>query len=221
MDYPQRFFTKQFSGARPLELARRLAIWSGICAALIAALVFAILWARRSQSARPYFLYSGPGGVWVAASEHGDAAPESLPWFHLLQEAIAVRYAADYFRITADPIGTEAVLWCGCNEAKCESDFGACRVCCASGSRAFDAFSRQVLPQWRARMAAGTVSELSQISARPSGRISEDGGSWRITGVLSGKKPIRITGFMRITRSRDGHGRTLGYFTDGFDFYRE
>jgi len=57
MNYPERYFSRMFAWGRPLELARRFAIYSGIVLFLIAAAAAAIMWARRSESVRPYFIY--------------------------------------------------------------------------------------------------------------------------------------------------------------------
>jgi hypothetical protein len=218
MDYPQRFFTRQFPGGRPLELARRLAVYSGICLFLIAVLVLAVLWSCRSQGVRPYFLYAGGSGGWAVASERVGAS--ALPWFHILQESIAVRHIADYFRITGDQAGNEDVLWCRCGGGECESDFNRCRICCASAPRAFDAFEHGVLPKLRSRFGAGDTMELVNITARPAGRISESNGVWEVAGDLTGRRRARIAAFVRIDRGQ-GRERTVGYQVSEVNFYRE
>ncbi|MDR1071438.1 MAG: hypothetical protein LBL21_02245 [Rickettsiales bacterium] len=221
MDYPQRFFQRMFAWGRPLELSRRLAIYSGALVLLIAAAAGAIAWARRSQSAKPYFIYAAEGGEWLVYSEHLRSRDSETPWHRLMQESVAVKYARDYLRVPAGLADADD-LWCKCG-GDCGDGLGKCALCCASGSGIFDDFERNIMPEWRKKFGGGESAELEKIEAAALGEADERGGTWMLTGVLaSSKSPAKkVTAFVRIERARGGRGQTLGYYVGGFDFYLE
>ena len=218
MDYPQRFFTRLFAWGRPLELARRFAIYSGVALFLAVCTAGAIVWAHRSQGVRPYFLHVSPeSGEWVVYSQNMRNEAASTPWFRLVQESVAVRYAADYFRISADAAENDG-LWCRCSADNCAENRDKCAVCCAAGGSEFDNFTARTLPMWRKKIAAGETAALSDVRAAPIGEVSDKGGFWKITGrIASGG----ITGFARIERSKSDHRQTLGYYIAEFVFYSD
>ncbi|MDR1027118.1 MAG: hypothetical protein LBL46_01740 [Rickettsiales bacterium] len=216
MNYPQRFFTKMFASERSLELARRFAVWSGALLLLISIAAGAVWWARRSQSARPYFMFIDAGGDWrvLAAKTKSD-----VPWTELFQESLARRIAADWFLITGDMAENNAVLW-----GKCETCDGGswdkCRIQCAAATGVFDDFSRSVVPKWRKVFGDAATQKLTDISVEKvdAGRA----GVWKIGGVVrrTNTAPRSIVGFMRIERGR-GRPETLGFYVAGFEWYGE
>ncbi|MDR2770089.1 MAG: hypothetical protein LBB08_01410 [Rickettsiales bacterium] len=219
MNYPQDFFNKMFAWGRPLELARRFAVYFGILVFLIFACIGTIYWARRSMSARPYFIYAGDG-AWSVFSERIGAGAASAPWHRVMQESLALRFAEMYFRITGDMAANEGALWCRCAADSCAADSNQCAVCCASGTKAYSDFAANVLPLWRGAALSGVMSELVDASARPIGRTDERGGFWEITAdLVSNAAPVRrITAYARIGTG-GGRGASLGFFVSEFYFY--
>jgi hypothetical protein len=208
-----------FPGGRPLELARRFAIYS--CALLFIAACMAgmVFWAGRSRRVSPHFIFISESGEWTVYSGN-DHQPESpMPAYRLMQESIAVKYAADYFRITGDPAGNAEVLWCKCSDQSCAVNWNKCKICCAGDQKAFGDFATNVEPEWRKIFAAGGTMELAGITARPAGEIDENSGFWEIKGELVSRKKRRVTAFVRIGRSRNEHRQTLGFHVSEFDFY--
>lgn len=213
---------------RPLELARRFAIYSGVVLFLILCAALAIIWARRSQNVRPYFLYMGlnGNGEWAVYSEQIRNGADAKRWHQLIQESIAARFAADYFRVSADFGDNEKNLWCKCRAAganDCAENGTRCRLCCASDSKTFDQFSAKTLPEWRRKFGDGESVELIDIHVDALGSANEKGGVWQIYGELSSNKnkTKKIIGFINLERSRGDHADTLGYYVSGFDWYIE
>lgn len=211
-----------FAWGRPLELSRRFAIYSCALMLLIAATAGAIVWARRSQSAKPYFLYITRDGEWVVYSERLRAQDSELPWHRLLQESIAVKYARDYMRVTNNLAESAEVLWCRCKD-NCDGSWNQCRICCMSDAGVFNNFENFIMPEWRKKFGGGETLELADVAAAAMGEIEERGGTWKLTGTLISNKSDakRITAFVKIERMRSGHAQTLGYYVSGFDFYLE
>lgn len=208
-----------FAWGRRLEVARRFAIYSLMTMFLIVGTAAAILWARRSESVRPYFIHVSEAGEWsVYSPNRGDFDAEIL-WAKLFQESLAVKYARNYFLVPGDSAAAEN-LWCDCRS--CEV-WNACLVCCAGSSMAFDFFKRRLLPEWLGALERGERRALSNIVTAPLGDVGEHGGYWRITGDLaSNRGGIRkIIGFMKIERGREGRGETLGFLVSEFYFYTD
>jgi len=221
MDYPQRFFSKMFKEARGLELARRFAVLSSALLFLIACAAGAIVWAHRSESARPYFLYvDRASGEWMVYSQKVGAANSESPWYRMLQESMAVNFASGYLRISDSLAENGDVLWCRCG-GDCDANWGRCKLCCASDSKTFERFYADVLPDWRRRFGAGEFMEPVDVSAAPIGEVAEHGGMWRITGVLISNRARarQFVAFMKLGRNRGAHAETLGYYVSEFDFY--
>ena len=218
MNYPERYFSRMFAWGRPLELARRFAIYSGILLFLIACAAAAVIWARRSESARPYFLHVS-GGDWAVYSESAQKSKTELSWALLMQESIAARYAELYFRIP-DGQAEADNLWCGCQDC---GEWNKCGLCCGADPRAFDSFKEQILPKWRAKFEAGETQRLINVVAETFGRPGDRGGVWKITGALtSGKnKPREIIGFMKIDQSKNLYPLTLGFYVAEFYWYED
>ncbi|MDR2268731.1 MAG: hypothetical protein LBD94_00930 [Rickettsiales bacterium] len=221
MDYPQRFFSRMFAWGRPLETARRFAIYSGIVMLLIIVCAGALVWARRSQNARPYFLYINGTGEWSVYSERKQNSPTELPWYHLIQESIAVKFTSDYFNISKSQIDNENVLWCKCANMDCDKNWNQCKLCCGSDSKTFNSFFIQILPRWREKFENGEVMEFINIFAKPMGTPDEKGGLWKITGDLISNKKKKIIAFVKIGHTRDGYQNTLGFHVSEFNFYED
>ena len=207
-----------FAWGRPLELARKFTIYSGLLLFLILCAGAAVIWARRSESAKPYFLYIS-GGEWTVFSESAERNKTELSWAVLMQESIAVRYAGLYFRIP-DNVSEADGLWCGCREC---GEWNRCALCCGADPRTFEFFREQVLPGWRARLGAGETQRLIRVTASPMGRVSERGGVWKISGTLNSNRndQRRIIGFMRIDQSKSSHPLTLGFYVSEFFWYED
>ena len=206
-----------FAWGRPLELARRFAVYSGMALLLIAFVAGAIVWARRSQGVRPYFIYAADGDEWSVYSENLRDFDAEVPWTHLFQESLVDRYARDYFRVP-DNMADAENLWCKCQS--CEA-WNKCRVCCAGASAAYDFFARMVLPAWRNKFGRGERTELANARAAPMGVADERGGYWKITGDLTSNKSAakKIVGFAKVERARTGYPGTLGFYVAEFYFY--
>jgi len=211
-----------FPWGRPLETARRFAVYFGILAFLTVCAAGAIFWAHRSERVDPYFIYAGPGNEWLVFSTLPRRAPPSPAW-RLVQESMVVKYAVDYFRITGDMAGNSAVLWCGCSQASCAEDWNQCKICCASGDKAFKEFKAVILPLWIEKFDRGQTMELGNVAARPIGRVLPTGGTWEITGELveSSEKTRLITAYAKVERLGDGHMQTAGFRIAEFHFYAE
>lgn len=217
MDYPQRFFSKMFAWGRPLELARRFAIYSGVILFLIAATAGIIFWAHRSQRAIPYFLHISDSGEWIVFSKNSGNMVGVMPWARLIQEAIVDKYARDYF-LVPDNLRDADRLWCKCGS--CDLD-DKCRLCCAGDIRAFDVFTNDVLPVWRQKFGNGETLSFEGRRAVPLGLIDENGGFWRVTGILKSNKSAqrKIVAFVKTERNMGRHPETLGFHVTEFYFY--
>jgi hypothetical protein len=138
-----------------------------------------------------------------------------------MQESLAVKYAGNYFRISGDQAENDA-MWCKCAAGSCADDGNRCAICCAAGSSEFDMFQIKVLPMWRKKIAANEHATISDVRASPVGEISEDGGLWKIAGIIeSGGLSVGIMAFARIERSKSDHQKTLGYYIAEFIFYSD
>jgi hypothetical protein len=217
MDYPERFFSKMFAWGRPLELARRFAIYSGLVLFFAVCVAGAIVWARRSQGVRPYFIHISDSGEWTVWSEKLRGFSSEVSWAALIQESIADKYARDYFEVPAALDDAEA-LWCKCGQ--CDV-WNRCRVCCAGDARAYEFFTRSVLPTWRKKFGAGETQRFINRKASPVGAVDERGGYWKITGELADGRGAakKIVAFMGIGRSRSGRAEALGFYVSEFYFY--
>jgi hypothetical protein len=221
MDYPQRFFQQLFAGNRSLELSRRFAIFSGMIFLLIVFLSIMLVWAYKSQGARPYFLYINDNGYWTVYSEKNKFSDVVLPWYAPVQESVATNFMTNYLTITPDPEENNSRLWCNCSGNSCSISWGKCQICCSTNQYVFGIFSKQILPNWQARFANGERFTLENVRAFPTGDVTIDGGLWEIVGDLVSNKnqDKRITGFVKVARSEGQYVDTLGYYVEEFDFY--
>jgi len=219
MNYPERFFSKMFAWGRPLELARRFAIYSGIVLFLIATAAAAIMWARRSESARPYFIHVSDDGEWAVYSETLQGPKSELLWAQLIQESIADKYSRDYFRVP-DSLADADALWCRCNA--CET-WNRCRICCAADGKTYNFFTEKVLPVWRNKLGNGETQSFENRRMTAMAPVDERGGFWKITGDLTSNKSRtkKIIGFMKIERAKNTHPESLGFFVSEFYFYED
>ena len=222
MDYPQRFFQQVFSEARGLELARRFAIYASLLSFLIISVAATIVWAHRSQSAKPYFLYINPEtGVWSAYGQKLQRVDADAPWYKLIQESLAVRITENWLRIPENPADADT-MWCGgCQPSVCGDGLGRCKLCCLMGAQMQDYFKTTIMPEWRRRLNDGETLRATNIVAEPFGGIDEAGGLWRVTGVVVSNKTRakNFVVFVRIGRNQMSHADKLGFFVSEFNFF--
>ena len=231
MDYPNNFYTPVFPKSRKIALSRAVAVWSLIAFAVIAALCGLLLWAVHSTRQAPFLIsINHATGEWKAVGEKTGPAPK-VAGHAVMQESVVGNFAMRWFEISEAQRANE-INWCKCERARCTrplaEDFTQtgghmCFLCCKSDDSLYKTFSEEILPGLQSRFAAGEIWYLAEESLviSPVSRLSENGGTWRVSGILESNAsgPKHIEAYVRISRSVGDYPLTLGYYVSDFNGY--
>jgi hypothetical protein len=224
MNYPQSYFQRLFSSARPLELSRIFGIYLGIIFVIILCLCGMIVWVHNSQGARPYFLYTNSAGDWVVYRESGKKVDVNVPWHKLMTESLITHFVQNYFMVSKDSDINENSLWCSSN--KCDSNIDSCKIYCSSTPTIYTTFVTNVLDMWKDKAKNGETQQLDPETIRAeqiNGLKEDEANFWKVTGILKSSKgpDKKIVCFVTVSSNNSITPQTFGLYISDFSFYED
>jgi hypothetical protein len=187
---------------------------------------------------------------WKIVGKSGNSAEYPAEW--LMQESVASNFVRNWFKISTYPAENEAA-WKLCDRMDCglQSELGfdarECAIYCASGDELFSRFSQEVLANYKNRADNGEIWRIDENKTfiAHSGKISEQGGTWRINATvisqicppetdagdaqpaaacnaekLPAAESFKISVFIKIARNKNNYPKTLGFYVADFNAYR-
>lgn len=228
MNYPDNFDTPAFPAGKTIAISRLMAIGTSIVFLLIIFTCGLLVWTVRSQRVHPFLIATNNiSGEWrLVGHDHGK---KTVPAIQTLQEATIGAFIQNWFYISEDA-SENAALWAQCDRnTACVSDgmeYGSktCALFCATGEDLFMKFMSDIMPGYQARATDGerwTVN-MESISAMPVDKISENGGTWRISLTVQSNisAPMEILGYAKVLRNIKYYPRTMGFYVSDFNAYR-
>ncbi len=230
MEYPSDFNTPAFPAGKSVAIARFMAIGSCVLFVLVLFMCAMLFWAARSQRIDPFIVsVDNFTGQWtVVGHTHGNG-PIEYPVIQSLQESMLGNFTADWFTISDE--SENNAMWQTCERTEaCKTDntfaYGdkTCALFCASGQDLFSQFIYNVVPDYQERVANGeqwTVNK-NKIYMEPVGRVSENGGTWRIKTTIQSNISgnIDVIAFAKVARNTSLYPQTLGYYVADFNAYK-
>lgn len=228
MDYPGNFEVPVFPAGKSIAISRFMAIGTSVLFLIIIFLCGLLIWSGRSDRLVPYMIATNNEyGEWQVIGKADSVLQYTAE--RTMQEAVVGRFVQDWFRISLD--GTENEnAWRSCERTECTSGenlmYGdkMCALYCSSGDEVFARFTSEVLPAYRMAADNGDVWSISDVdmNIQPAGRISAQGGTWRVNATVSsnrfGRFDVQI--FMKIARNDNVYPGTMGYYVADFNAYR-
>ena len=231
MDYPDNFNTPAFPAGPRIAISRFMATASCVLFVVIIFMCVLLLWAVRSQQIDPFIVSIDElTGQWtVVGHSHGNG-PIEYPAIQSLQQSVVGNFAANWFTISENAADNDA-MWQTCERASAcgtenthSYDDKTCALYCASGEELFNHFIYDVIPDYQARVAAGErwVVDKTEFQMEPAGKISNDGGTWRISATIQSNLSgdMSIIAFAKVARNAQMYPQTLGYYVADFNAYK-
>ena len=228
MNYPDDFNTRTFPAGKSLAVSRAMGVGIMSVFFIIVCLCGLLIWTIQSVRVEPYILATG--GVndgWRIVMAGDEGATTKLTDAQVFQQSLIWQFTQNWFNISPNRDTNNAIWDTDCKREQCLSDkIGTkkCAVFCSAGDDLFYKFSDNVLPRLKSyqesNMTWMAVPESMRIE--PVGRISNDGGTWRIqiTILTGGTGAMDVIAYAKIARNTKYFPRTMGYYVADFNAYR-
>lgn len=228
MDYPGNFETPAFPAGKRIAISRVMSIWTLVAFFIIVCLCGILLWSSRSERLSPFMISANNDtGEWKIVGQSGSELNYSVE--RTMQESVVGNFIKDWFKISSTPIANE-VAWKQCDRATCSSGEGLmfgtrqCAIYCNVSDDVFSRFMYEVLPGYKTRADNGQVWRVfdEDVNISPAGRISEQGGTWRIYATITPEtdQVFKIVAFVKVARNNNFYPKTMGFYIADFNSYR-
>ena len=145
----------------------------------------------------------------------------------IIQEKLVDDFVTNWFTISRDKNVNES-RWQECDVEDCSDSMQFnpenvnCVLFCNSGTKLFEEFSTNVLPEYKARIAQR--SERWNVIKKNImlDYSSEQGSFWQVFAVVhsSVNGVFNVLAFVTVARDTNSHPATLGYYVQDFNAYR-
>ena len=229
MNYPDDFNTPTFPAGKSIAVSRAMGV--GIMSAFLIIIFLGalLIWTIRSARVEPYILATdGINDQWRVVMAGNETPTLNMTDAQLLQQSLVWRFTQNWFGISRNADKNAAIWATECKREQCTGDTGDTRNCaifCAAGDDLFYRFSTDVLPNYSAIASTGAnwfpVSESIRID--PIGRVSNDGGTWRIQLTVltdGGTGAFDVIAYAKVARNTKYYPATWGYYVNDFNAYR-
>jgi hypothetical protein len=228
MDYPSNFNTAANPAARGIAISRMMAILTAAMFLVAVFLCGLLVWSARSDRLVPFIISTNSQtGEWVLIGQNSGELEYSAT--RTIQESIVLNFVSDWFTILPDKNENES-RWERCDRSICSDGtsfvFGSrlCTLYCSSGDDVYTRFSTNILPRYREYAENGGLWTVfdSDINITPIGKISDNGGTWRVDTIIhaNDSDDFKIQVFIKIARNMNYYPGTMGFYVADFNAYK-
>lgn len=226
MDYPNNFDIPSFSAGRTVAFSRSVSIWISIVFFLIIAACGFVLLGIHFKQNYPFLISIDPfTDDWSVVTYPNEK--KAVSQYQLIQEKLVNDYIKNWFTISGNNEINES-RWQECSVDECQNpeQFNPynfeCALSCKSSSKLFDDFSRDVLPEYRARVSQGNEKWTVVSKLFTNEKITINSGHWQFVVEIASNinGPFKVLGFIQIERDISMYPATFGYYVQDFNAYR-
>lgn len=166
-------------------------------------------------------------GTWKIVGQQGDALVYSPA--RTMGESVVVRFVIDWFNISDNTDDNERA-WQRCERSDCATtdslspDTRTCAIYCATGDDMYTGFSYGIVPGYRERETNGETWSVIEdsIILTPSGRISDNGGTWRVNATVDSNidGEFKIVAYVKVAKNTNYYPLNMGFYIADFNAYR-
>lgn len=231
MEFPSDFETSTFPAGKQIAVSRFLAIVITLVFIVIIVMCGLIIWATHSEKIHPFLISTNQiTGRWRVEG-HTHSRTKEVKIAQTLQESVLVRFVRNWFQISEEDYVNELV-WqsapersdaCGLDNSS-STDIDENVIYCLSSDNVYKLFTEQILPGYKMRVLNGEVWSLESSSLQlvPISSVSQEGGTWQVTGriVSNLQAPIDFFAIAVVDRRVETYPYTLGYHVTEFNAYK-
>lgn len=229
MDYPNNFNVPAFPAGKTIAFTRTVSVWISIVFFFIIALCGFLLLNTHLRTNFPFLISINPiTEDWNVIAYPGERE-KPVPQYQYIQEKLVNDFVRDWFTISANQ-DVNSQIWEKCSSDECQdsSQFNPtnkkCALSCKSNDAVFESFTKNVLPNYRARIDQANEQWSIQnkgLLINPH-MVSEKGSTWQVYAIVNSSVMgnFNVLIFIDVERDTNLYPSTFGYYINQFNSYR-